>query len=39
MPCVFDIKQEDRHCQYCTAVVCNEREPKPADTFTTNKIK
>ena len=37
MPCVFDIKPKYRHCQYCSAI-CDEREPKPIETFTTNKI-
>ena len=38
MPCIFDIKPEDRHCQYCSAV-CDERQPKSVETFTTNKIE
>ena len=38
MPCIFDIKKEDRHCQYCTAT-CDERQPKPVETFATNKIE
>ena len=37
MPCIFDIKPEDRHCQYCTATICDERQPKPVKTFATNK--
>ena len=39
MPCIFDIKKEDRHCLYCTAVYCDERQPKPVETFTTNKAQ
>ena len=39
MPCIFDVKPEDRHCQYCTATICDERGPKPVETFTTNKIE
>lgn len=39
MPCIFDIKPEDRHCQYCSAAFCDERQPKPIGTFTTNKIE
>lgn len=39
MPCIFNIKPEDRHCQYCTATICDERQPKPVETFTTNKIE
>ena len=40
MPCIFvDIKKEDRHCRYCTATICDEREPKSVETFTTNKIE
>jgi len=38
MPCIFDVKLEDRHCQYCTATICDERQPKKAETFTTNRI-
>lgn len=38
MPCIFDIKKEDRHCQYCSAI-CNERQPKQVETFATNKIE
>ena len=39
MPCIFDIKPKDRHCQYCSAALCDERQPKPIKTHTTNKIK
>ena len=39
MPCIFDVKPENRHCQYCTAVICDERQPKSVETFTTNKIE
>ena len=39
MPCIFDIKTEDKHCQYCTATICDERQPKKVKMFTTNKIK
>jgi len=39
MPCIFDVKQEDRHCQYCAAVICDERQSKKIETFTTNKIE
>lgn len=35
MPCIFNIKKEDRCYQYCSAV-CDERQPKPVETFTTN---
>lgn len=34
MPCIYDFKPEDRHCQYCSAI-CDERQPKPIET---NKI-
>ena len=39
MPCIFNSKKEDRCCQYCTAAFCDERQPKPVETFTTNKIE
>ena len=39
MPCIFDIKPEDRHCLYCSATLCDERQPKPIKTHTTNKIE
>lgn len=39
MQCIFDIKPEDRYCQYCSVVFCDERQPKPIETFTTNKIE
>ena len=37
MSCIFDIKKEDRYCQYCSAI-CDERQPKPIEQFATNKI-
>ena len=39
MACIFDIKKEDRHCRYCMAVFCDEREPKSVETYATNKIE
>lgn len=39
MPCIFDIKSEDRHCQYCSVAFCNERQPKKIETLATNKIE
>ena len=38
MGCIFNVKTENRNCQYCTAI-CDERQPKPVETFTTNEIK
>ena len=32
MPCTFDIKPEDRHCEYCTVMNCDSREPKEPET-------
>ena len=37
MPCVFDIKPEDRHCEYCSAW-CDER-PKEETSSTTNQAE
>ena len=37
MPCIFDIKPEERHCRYCSAA-CDERQPKPIETHSTNKV-
>ena len=39
MPCIFDVKPEDRHCKYCMAVFCDERQPKSVKTFATNKAQ
>lgn len=39
MPCIFDVKPENRYCQYCTATICDERKQKKTKTFTTNKIE
>ena len=39
MPCVFNIKTEDRDCRFCTATICDERQPKQVETFANNKIK
>lgn len=38
MPCIFDIKPEERHCRYCGAF-CDERQPNPIETHATNKIE
>ena len=37
MSCVFDIKPEDRHCEYCSAW-CDEK-PKEESTSTTNQAE
>jgi hypothetical protein len=37
MPCIFDIKPEDRHCEYCSAW-CDER-PKEETSSTTNQVE
>ncbi len=39
MPCVFNTKPENRDCRFCTATICDERQPKTVETFTTNKTK
>lgn len=39
MPCAFNIKPEYRYCQYCTVLLCDERQPKPVETHITNKIE
>jgi hypothetical protein len=39
MPCIFGIKPEGRYCQYCTATICDERQPKPVETLANNKIE
>lgn len=37
MPCTFDIKPEDRHCEYCTVMNCDSREPKEPETYATTQ--
>ena len=39
MPCVFNTKPENRNCRFCTVTICDERQPKPVETFATNKIE
>ena len=39
MPCIFDLKPEDRHCKYCSVTNCDEREPRLVITSATNKIE
>lgn len=37
MPCIFDIKPEDRHCEYCTVMNCDSREPKVPESHSTTQ--
>lgn len=39
MPCIFNIKQGDRNCRFCTATICDEKQRSITKTFTTNKIE
>ena len=38
MPCIYNRKVADRHCEYCSAV-CDERPPKPyGEVITRNNL-
>ena len=37
MPCIFDIKPEDRRCEYCTVMNCDSREPKVPESHATTQ--
>lgn len=41
MPCIFDIKPEERHCRYCSAdaVLDSNKDGIIADTILLKKIK
>lgn len=39
MPCIFNSKPADRHCEYCAAVLCDERPPKPYEVITRSNLK
>lgn len=37
MTCIWNIKPEERQCQWCVAQFCQDRQPRPPKTTTTTQ--
>lgn len=38
MTCIWNVKEEERHCEFCTARFCDDRQPQAENETTTNYI-